>query len=341
MVVVDFGGCQLKHKTRKERLRTVAANFLAAPEQSLPKQNENGGDLKAAYRLFDRPEATFQAVASEHWKRTRQTQPGRYLLISDTTDINYNSRKATKGLGFIGNGGSRGVQIHSCLVYDSGRELIVGQGGAIVHYRKRAPKDETRAQRLKRVRESNLWGDLVDQVGPAPEGSQWIHVFDRGGDHFEALCHIQLTGADWVVRAAKLNRNVFNQNGEKVSLHVACEETTHLGGYTLDLRSRPGVAARTAELEVSATTITMPHPHHKTKWIKECGIKSLTMNVVIVQEVNAPKGVKPIRWVLLTSLPVRHFKDAWQVIEDYENRWLIEIYQAKYVSRTSLYRLAA
>ena len=50
------------------------------------------------------------------------------------------------------------------------------------------------------------------------------------------------------------------------------------------------------------------------------------MNVVVVQEIGAPKGVTPIYWVLLTSLPVNTFDDAWQVIEDYENRWLIEEY---------------
>ena len=48
--------------------------------------------------------------------------------------------------------------------------------------------------------------------------------------------------------------------------------------------------------------------------------------MVVVQERDAPKGVKPIRWVLLTSLPVDTFEEAWQVIEDYENRWLVEEY---------------
>ena len=31
-------------------------------------------------------------------------------------------------------------------------------------------------------------------------------------------------------------------------------------------------------------------------------------------------------WVLLTSLAVDTFEDAWQIIEDYENRWLVEEY---------------
>ena len=60
--------------------------------------------------------------------------------------------------------------------------------------------------------------------------------------------------------------------------------------------------------------------------MKQCGIKEIQTNVVVVQEVDPPKGVTPIRWVLLTSLPVKTFDNAWQVIEDYENRWLVEEY---------------
>ncbi len=36
------------------------------------------------------------------------------------------------------------------------------------------------------------------------------------------------------------------------------------------------------------------------------------------------KGVEPIEWILLTSLAVENFEDAWEVIGYYEKRWLIE-----------------
>jgi len=57
------------------------------------------------------------------------------------------------------------------------------------------------------------------------------------------------------------------------------------------------------------------------------------MNVVVVQEVDAPSGVTPISWVLLTSLPVQTFEDAWEIIGYYEFRWLIETNHAHYVQR--------
>lgn len=322
----QFGSCELGNALRTKRLQKVAANMLAQPEKSLPQQNTQWADLKAAYRLFDNEQVKFDAVAEQHWQQTRRTSPGRYLLINDTTDIDYFSHRATTGLGQLGGGDGRGMQLHSCLVYNCDQRQLEGTAGALIHYRPNVPENETRMQRLRRVRESELWGNLVDKVGAASEGCQWIHVFDRGGDNFEAMCHIRLIGCDWVIRAAKLNRNVVDESGETVPLSSALAKARVLGSYELHLRSRPGVAARTAHIEVSTMRVTFPRPRHHSRWVKQCGIEELTMNVVQVQEMNAPAGTTPIRWVLLTSLAAETFQEAWQVIEDYENRWLIEEY---------------
>lgn len=202
----------------------------------------------------------------------------------------------------------------------------IRQPSATKKHRKKFPRCRVGEVGLARIRESELWGNLVDEVGAKPEGCQWIHVFDRGGDNFEAICHIALQQCDWVIRAAKLNRNVFTEDDEKVSLEEALSDAQLMGSYELNLRSRPGVKARTARIEVSKLRVTFPRPGRVSKWVKQCGIDQLATNVVVVQEVDAPPGVKPIRWILLTSLPVATFEDCWQVIEDYENRWLIEEY---------------
>jgi hypothetical protein len=325
-VETQFDSCQLGNRLRTQRLQKVAVQMLAQPEESLPKQNSRWADLKAAYRLFDSDGVTFETVAQQHWRQTRQTKPGRYLLICDTTDIDHFSHRATTGLSQLGKGDGRGMQLHSCLVYNCDDQQIEGLAGAIVHYRPLAPQNETRMERLSRKRESQLWGNLVDLVGSAPLGSQWIHVFDRGGDNFEAMCHLRFTGCDWIIRAAKLNRKVTGDNGNTVELRQAVKQARVLGTYELHLRSRPGVKARSARIQVSVVKATFPKPRHCSPWVRQCGISELAMNVVVVQEIAAPQGVTPICWVLLTSLPVNSFDEAWQIIEDYEHRWLIEEY---------------
>ena len=123
-------------------------------------------------------------------------------------------------------------------------------------------------------------GNLVEQVGPAPKDSQWIHVFDRGGDYFEAMCRIQRTKNDWVIRASKLNRNVLDCSGKKLKLSEAVEEATELGTFTISLRITLKHSARTAKLSLSYCEITFLAPNHKSPWLKQSKLKQLPMFVV-------------------------------------------------------------
>jgi Transposase DNA-binding/Transposase Tn5 dimerisation domain len=322
----QFESCEFGDKRRTERVCKMAINMLERPEGSLVAQNENWKDVKAAYTWCAREEVTFDAVATPHWEQTRLTKPGRYLLISDTTDIDHFHHKATTGLSQLGDGRGQGMQLHSCLVVDAEEKVVLGTAGALLNYRPKASKKESRTARLKRRRESEIWGDVVAQAGAPPAGSQWIHVFDRGGDNFEAMIHIVQNRGDFIIRAAKLQRNVIDEQGKKRPFREVLGDAKVLGHYKLSLRARPGQKARVAKIEVSTLRIEFPQPHFKSKLVKNCGLKSIAMNVVVVQETNPPKGVTPVRWILLTSLPVDTFEQVWEVIEFYECRWLIEEY---------------
>jgi hypothetical protein len=99
-----------------------------------------------------------------------------------------------------------------------------------------------------------------------------------------------------------------------------------LGHYTLSLRARPGQAARDAQIEVRVGRIKIPRPQQVSPWVKSLDQPPIAMNVIEVVEVDAPRGVTPIRWVLFASLPVKTFDDAWTQIGYYELRWLVEEY---------------
>jgi len=45
---------------------------------------------------------------------------------------------------------------------------------------------------------------------------------------------------------------------------------------------------------------------------------------VLVEEIDAPEGQRPIRWVLLSSLPAESFQEAMRIVRGYIRRWLIE-----------------
>jgi hypothetical protein len=68
----------------------------------------------------------------------------------------------------------------------------------------------------------------------------------------------------------------------------------------------------------------MPFPKEKSPYLKSLSGLPIAMWLVHAVEVDPPRGVEPIEWVLITSLPVESFDDAWRILGYYEKRWLIE-----------------
>lgn len=322
----QFGDCELGDRRRTKRLIAVAEQVANHPAASFPQQMESWGDLKAAYRLFDGDDVTFDAIARPHWQQTRSVEPGRYLVLGDTTEIDFGYRRDIEGLADIGNGSHRGFLLHNALMVDAESQSLIGVAGQTIRYRKPRPKKENASQRFARDRESRVWGDVIDQVGPPAEGVELVHVFDRGADDFEVFCHLLENGDQWVVRARAKHRNIVTPSGHTTPLNKYLSTLSVADTYELNLRARPQQAARSAKLEVCFGALRLPVPRHRSPYVKEFDPEPIPMMVVWVREVKAPRGVKPIEWILYTSLPVNTFEDAWQVVEYYECRWLIEEY---------------
>ncbi len=327
---LNFGTCELGDKRRTKRLVQVAEQVGNHPSASLPNQFEEWSDLKAAYRLFDGDKVTFEAIARPHWELTKQAAKGRCLVIGDTTEFDFGKDREIKGIGPTGNGSGQGFLLHNALLVNAESEEIVGIAGQTIHHRKKKKKSKKRensAQILKRKRESEVWGTVIDQIGKPQSEVEYVHVFDRGADNFEVYCRLIQNDGHWVIRASKMNRNVLvGESEELMPLKDYLPQLQTLGHYTLSLRARPGQAAREAQLEVRVGRIKIPRPKHVSPWVRSLDQSPIAMNVIEVVEVNAPKGVEPIRWVLFTSLPVETFDDVWTVIRYYEMRWLVEEY---------------
>jgi len=323
---LNFGTCDLGDKRRTKRLVKVAEELVTNPSASLPNQIGSWSGLKAAYRLFDCDQVTFDQVARPHWELTKARKAGRCLVIGDTTEISFRRNRKVAGLGPTGNGSGRGFLLHNALLVDFDGQEIVGIAGQAIHYRKpKTNKKETSTARLRRDRESLVWGKVIDQVGPPPQDVEWVHIFDRAADNFETYCHLILQRGEWVIRASRMNRHVLvGEKGKRLKLSEYLPELKSVGTYTLRLRTRNGKQGREAKLTVRVGRVKVPPPRHKSPWVKKLKQPPIPMNVIEVIEEDPPKGEEPIRWVLFTSLPVKSFEDARMIIRYYETRWLIE-----------------
>lgn len=317
----QFGECALGDERRTRRLVKFAAQVAADPDAGTPGQTEHWSDLKGAYRLIDNEQVTFDAVAGPHWQQTRNRQ-GVWLNICDTTELDFGFMNEATGLGSVGNGYGRGFLLHSGLMVHPETEEVIGLAGQKIRYRKPAPKNESPTRRLARERESHVWGELIDHIGPPAEGVQLIDVCDRGADNFEVYCKLLLNRHDWIVRAAQLNRVIWH-DGQELRLEAYLSKLPVSGAYELTYRSHQQ-GTRTANIEVRIGMVMMPAPRQRSPWLREVGIALIGMSVIEVREVGAPRGIQPLHWVLLTSLPVANFNQAWKVIGYYEKRPLVE-----------------
>jgi hypothetical protein len=335
-----FGQCELGDKRRTKRLVKVAQQVAENPSASFPDQMETWGDLKAVYRLFDSPEVTFQAIAAPHWEQTRRLAAGRTLVICDTTELDFGAHREIAGVGPTGNGSGRGFLLHNALMVDAATRSILGVAGQTIHYRPKQqhPKKENRSQKLKRRRESQVWGRVIDEIGKPQDGVEYVYVCDRGADNFEVFCDLVQHNGEWVIRAKATNRKLQTSEGETITLKNLLGRLTHRGSYELELRARPNEPARTAKIEVLSGSALMPIPRHKSAWLRSLSPEPIAVHVVWVREVDAPEGTTPIEWVLYTSLPVETFEQIWTVIETYETRWLIEEYHKALKSGTGVTR---
>jgi hypothetical protein len=91
--------------------------LAANPQGRLPDAFDRWRELKAAYRLLAEPGITPQAILAVHTARVREEcrRGGDYLFVEDTASLDFSSHPAAEDLGPIGDGGGRGLLVHSNL----------------------------------------------------------------------------------------------------------------------------------------------------------------------------------------------------------------------------------
>lgn len=324
----EFGQAELGDQRRTQRLMNIATRLADRPAGTLPQAFPAWKDLKAAYRFFEQPAITREAILAPHFTATRARlcTPGEYLLIEDTTELDYSHCLATEGLGMIGNGQGRGFLLHSTLAFqveawnpDQRPEgIAVGLVGQRCWRRRsgRRTKENWR-QRVERPRESQRWAAVLEELNSPPPDCRWILLTDREGDFYEPIERCQRRGVDFIIRSFRRRKVV----GCEERLPEAVAHLPIRGRMTVALRARPGQAARSATVEVRSGTLAMRGPERRGQ-----PPPAFTVNVVEVQEVGAPAGVEPLHWRLLTSLPCTDWVAAQRVVGRYARRWCVEEY---------------
>jgi len=292
--------------------------MAAQPGAGLPEQMGNRAMLKGAYRLLNCWDVSVGEIWRPHHEATRQAagQVKRVLFIQDWTTLDYSHHPHTQGIGPVGSRRQRGMLLHSVLTYAVEEQQILGLAYGQVRVRPERQGGEAKPKHNGGKRslgvEGRAWETAASEIGPAPQGSQWIHVSDRESDVFEYMSVCRQLGKDFVIRAF---------HNHKISgIDTTGEEPTPAGRYLMtqarEARTMTSPENRTYGVAVPATTkrgvqsperiaqirlawlqMHLPAP----SYVKDAA--ELDVWIVRAWEPAPPVGAEAVEWVLITSSP--------------------------------------
>ena len=89
---------------------------------------------------------------------------------------------------------------------------------------------------------------------------------------------------------------------------------------TVSLQATKTSKARTAQVALSFGTVRLLPPRQQ----EPSNLHPIVVSVVRAWEPHPPAGVEPLVWLLLTSVQVETVEQAWERVDWYKARWLVE-----------------
>ena len=325
---LHFGSVDLGDQRRNARLVQLVNTMVKHPGGTLPDKVNKPADLKALYRLMDCPAVTHAAVLAPHrhytWQRMRE-QTGVVLVIHDTTELDY-SGLSIAGLGQLGEGHGHGYKCHNSLAVVAESREVLGLANQILFNRPHVPKDEKKSERLRRAnRESRLWTQGSEAIPAAPAGCQWIDVCDRAADITEFLDFERTHAKDYVVRSLHNRLVVLENEGvqSRAKLHDWARTLPAQGERRVEVGAKLKQPSRTANVAVAWAPVCIRPPRQPRG---SHGQELLPIWLVRAWEIDPPAGMEPLEWILLTNVPVQTLAEAFERVNWYGLRWIVEEY---------------
>lgn len=338
-----FGDASSGDERRTRCPVDLADRFRHPPHDSPPNKCQDPNALRRCHDLMNVPAVTHEAVLAAPVRRTprllrRQTGPA--PLPHDGGELDYSGLTRPHGqLGRIGNGLGKGYGCMNSLAVLPQSRGVPGPAGQLPRVRPCVPKGETRGQRRDRAgRESLLRLKAVDAVaeaeadrlclrrraeGDAPTQPPVIDVADRGADTFEFMDHEDVPGRSYLPHSTH-DRRVrlgHEDGGREGKRHDHPRGLSEQGRRPLTVPARDGRPARQTTVAIARATVELtPSKEHRRGGRRQ----PPRVWAVRVWEATPPAAGESVEWLLLTNGAVESAESAWEKVDWYSRRWLIE-----------------
>jgi hypothetical protein len=308
------------------------------PDRGFPDACETEAESEALYRFLRNPRVTAEAVIEPHLVATaaRCAAAAEVLVVHDTTDMVFPGAAPRQGLTPL-SPGRQGFWVHASIAVSAdGRRAPLGvvalQSYTRAPSRQRRPPTRTRF--AESTKESRRWFQGVELARTRLATTPVIHVMDREADSYEVLAALIEAGERFVIRATYDRRIIpaadtsARRFSEALSsATVVCQREVAVAsrgdrGRTLSARTRhPARVGRIATLQIATQRMQL-----RRSALMATGAAMLAVHVVWVHEIDAPPGVEPVDWRLVTTEPIETRAQVLRIVDWYRARWLIEEY---------------
>ena len=271
-------------------------------------------------RLFANRKVTLERLIGGWSTLTRTAVTGRHVLaIQDTTQVHFKTEPGRRRkLGVIGRGNARGVMAHVMIAVDASQGNLLGPVCGKIWTRRGLVRKPHELRGISQ-KESGRWQETAQSAKLILAAASMVTVIaDRESDIFNEWASVPEKNFHLLTRA---NHDRSMPCGNKLS--DAVNAMADQGLRTINLPARaPNAPERDVELRLRYGTVQLRRPHHTAdaKGMPD----RVTLTVVDVLERNPRKGQKPVHWQLLTSHTVGTPEQAWQIVDWYRQRWVIE-----------------
>ena len=285
------------------------------------------------------------------------------LLINDMSVLDYSFHESKWDRRAIGDGDGEGYEYIPTPAVDfaSGRVLgvlhdtLVNAAGPddekAVDYDYEPLFHKFSPAEQKRLRENHRhqMAARVTQLAPVPAGKKTIHVADREfDDHYildacietkqdyvirsSALRNVPAPETDWLPESARTGKQAGHPcppGRHWVNMEGLAAAVPSVPYKTLDLDRRGRVVqegatrARTARLSIGACPVMLYRMAKRNKKYMKPR-RTVTVNMVVIREIEPPPDVEQIFWVLFTSPACDTFAEQCLAGAIYEMRWAVE-----------------
>lgn len=293
---------------------------------TVPQAAQSKGATKGAYRFFDNkkvePTKLLQAHVDQFDLQIEGNSKPRYLVLSDSSELDYTRKKGADQLGPLTYKKRRGLIIHnSLLVSDIGVTKGLLKQDYLIRKEEDFGKSEKRKHRPIEEKESFRWLQHFKKADELCRSAkvELVYIADRESDLMELYNLPRSEDMHLIVRS-QYDRCLESES-TKLYDHLAQQPLQDV--YTIPVVDAKTGKSRIATIAVRFCTTRIQLSNRTTSKYKK-HLNPVNLSAVEAYEINPPEDVKPIRWVLLTTLLVDDFLSALQVIRYYLLRWLVE-----------------